>query len=73
MDKTQTVVDNLMKFLITTYGPMVVAIALSNASAHGEAINSWLEDDRVDDEHLSQWYDGIETMIDAAERIINNW
>ena len=62
MDNTQTVVDNLMKLLITTYGPMVVAIALSNASAHGEAINSWLEDDRVDDEHLSQWYDVVSKL-----------
>ena len=72
MDNTQTVVDNLMKFLITTYGPMVVAIALNNASAHGETINAWLEVNRMDEKYLSQWYDGIETMIDAAERIVND-
>jgi hypothetical protein len=72
MKNNQVIIDDLVKYLLMTYGPMAVAIALNNASAHGKAIQTWLEVSRMKAEHLTQWYNGIETMMDAAERIVND-
>ena len=66
----QDVVDSVVRNLLATVGPRTLAVALNNASVHGEAIEEYGFAELGDgDAWLGEWYNGIELMVAAAKKM----
>ncbi len=62
-----TLAEAVLKSLLSELGPKGFAVALHNASQHGDCFKENFSDflDENDD-NLSIWYGGIEMMLDIA-------
>lgn len=63
------VAEDVMRSVLCSVGPKLFAIALNNISMHGEIfIEQGIELDEKD-EILGEWFDGIETLNSAADKM----